>query len=72
MFPTFMWLLPMCPQIITAVVAKGHRPGYLPGEVEALPQSLVRMAENCWTQEPEVLQLQIQEGANHRADYVVA
>lgn len=40
-------------QIITAVVAKGHRPGYFELEEDTFPPSMVKLANMCWTQEPE-------------------
>ena len=41
-------------QVITAVVAKGHRPGYLEEEESMYPAGLVRLADVCWTQDPSV------------------
>eukprot|EP00903_Cladosiphon_okamuranus_P008860 g8483.t2 len=39
-------------KVITAVVAKGHRPGYLEGEEKAFQPGLVKLADVCWTQDP--------------------
>ncbi|CAM9110628.1 unnamed protein product [Pylaiella littoralis] len=39
-------------KVITAVVAKGHRPGYLEGEEATFPRGLVKLADVCWTQDP--------------------
>lgn len=41
-------------KVITAVVAKGHRPGYLENEEAACPVGLVKLADVCWTQDPAV------------------
>lgn len=41
-------------KVITAVVAKCHRPGYLENEEEAMPTGLVKLADVCWTQDPVV------------------
>ena len=41
-------------KVITAVVAKGHRPGYLEGEEAGCNPALVKLADVCWTQDPAV------------------
>ncbi|CAM9180735.1 unnamed protein product [Ectocarpus sp. 13 AM-2016] len=39
-------------KVITAVVAKGHRPGYLENEEAQFPPGLTKLVDVCWTQDP--------------------
>lgn len=41
-------------KVITAVVAKGHRPGYLDNEEALFPPGLTKLIDVCWTQDPAV------------------